>query len=65
MSECHGRIPVTAKVDAEMRDLLDEDADRLGVHRSELIRRVLDNYAAARNDELECPSCGAGLDYDL
>ena len=58
MSECKGRIPVTAKVDAEMRDLLDEDAERLGVYRAEVAREAFDTYRFLRTGEFECPHCG-------
>lgn len=57
MSECKGRIPVTAKVDAEMRDLIDADAERLGVYRSEVARQAFDTYGRLRRAEFECPHC--------
>jgi hypothetical protein len=57
MSECKGKIPVTTKIDAEMRDLLDEDADRLGVYRSEVVREAFDTYRYLREGEFECPHC--------
>lgn len=65
MAQCNGRIPITAKVDADMRDLIDEDADRLGVYRAEVIRRVLDTYRESREDQLVCPHCDGRINFDL
>jgi hypothetical protein len=61
MSECRGRIAVTTKVDAEMRDRLENEAERIGVYRSEVIRRLLDTYAESADGELNCPNCGCEL----
>jgi len=58
MSECKGNIPVTAKVDGEMRDRLDSDAEMLGVYRSEVVREALDAYVTLRLADFECPTCG-------
>lgn len=57
MSRCRGDLPVTAKVDRQMKQFLDEEADRCGVTRAELIRRVFDDYKASRDEDLECPNC--------
>jgi hypothetical protein len=57
MSECQGRIPVTAKVNAEMRDLIEQDAERLGVYRSEVARQAFDTYRYLREGEFQCPHC--------
>lgn len=65
MSECRGRIGVTTKVDAEMRDLLENESERVGVYRSEVIRRILDTYAESLDGELNCPSCGCELQIEL
>jgi hypothetical protein len=64
MANCNGRLPVSAKVDREMRELLDEEAERLGVYRSEAVRRVLDHYAEAREGSA-CPHCGQELHVQL
>jgi hypothetical protein len=57
MSDCKGRIPVTAKVDVEMRDLLDEEAERLGVYRAEVARMAFDVYGDLRRADFHCPHC--------
>lgn len=64
MSDCMGDLPVTAKVDQSMMDFLKAEAERCGVNRSELIRRVLDDYRASRSDQLECPECETTLHID-
>jgi hypothetical protein len=57
MSDCKGKIPVTAKVDAVMRDRLDRDAERLGVYRAEVAREAFDVYRLLREAEFQCPHC--------
>jgi hypothetical protein len=64
MARCLGDLPVTAKVDREMRDFLDAEAARCGVTRAEVIRRVLDDYKDSRADQLKCPECGETLHID-
>ena len=57
MSDCKGRVPLTTKVNTEMRDLLEEDAERLGVYRAEVARRAFDCYRNLRRAEFRCPHC--------
>lgn len=57
MTDCKGSHPVTAKVDGEMRDLLDEDAETLGRYRADVLREALDQYAALRRADFRCPHC--------
>jgi hypothetical protein len=47
-----------------MLDFLNAEAERCGVTRSELIRRVLDDYRDSRADQLECPECETVLHID-
>lgn len=58
MANCKGTHPVTAKVDGEMRNRLDEDAEDLGVYRADVVREALDVYVALRLAEFQCPTCG-------
>jgi len=64
MSECKGHIPITTKVDAQMRDLLETDAERLGVYRSEVARQAFDTYAYLRRAEFECPHCERAIQIE-
>lgn len=64
MSDCMGDLPVTAKVDQSMMDFLTAEAERCGLTRSELLRRVLDDYRDSRADQLECPECETTLHID-
>lgn len=52
-----GNYPVTAKVDAETRESLDRDADRLGDFRADRIRDALGVYIDLRRADFECPHC--------
>lgn len=57
MALCTGEVPLTAKVDEEMREFIDGEAARCGVSRAELIRRVFDDFKQSREGGLECPHC--------
>lgn len=58
MARCDGERPVTGKVDQSMLEFIDGEAERCGVSRAELIRRVFDDYRDSRRGQLECPECG-------
>lgn len=62
MSDCMGSITVATNVDGEMRELIDEEADKRAITPSEFLRRVLDVYKASEEGKLSCPSCGATAD---
>jgi hypothetical protein len=64
MSDCMGDMPVSTKVDKSMLDFLNAEAERCGVTRSELLRRVLDDYRDSRADQLKCPECETVLHID-
>lgn len=40
-----------------MQEFLDAEADRLGVNRAELIRRLFDTYRESRREQMRCPHC--------
>lgn len=61
MSDCKGKVPVTAKVDDEMRDLLDDEAEEFGVYRAEVARRAFDTYRTLRQGEVCCPECETAI----
>lgn len=63
-SNCKGPHTVTAKVDAETRESLDRDADRLGDFRADRVRDALALYLAMRRGEWRCPSCGEPAQYE-
>lgn len=41
-----------------MREFIEDEADRLGVTRSELLRRLFDVYLASQEGRIECEHCG-------
>ena len=57
MTDCKGEHPVTAKVDAETRESLDRDADRLGDFRADRVRGAISVYLELRRAEFKCPHC--------
>lgn len=64
-SECKGRRPVTTKVDADMENLLDADAEMLGIYRAEVVRLALDEYADLRQGQFECPHCNRPIQIEV
>jgi len=61
MTDCEGSIAVGAKVDAEMRDFLDDDADALGKYRADVIREALVQYVNLRCADFQCPHCNSAV----
>jgi hypothetical protein len=62
MSACKGTKPVGTKVDDSTRRFLEEESERLGVSRSEVLRRMIDVYRGSGDGDLSCGACGASLD---
>jgi negative regulator of replication initiation len=65
MSSCSGEIPTGTKVDAEMREFIDAETDRLGISKSEFHRRLLESYRDSRREQLDCPHCEKTIVMDL
>lgn len=65
MSSCHGELAATAKVDREMLEFVDSQAEQLGVNRSEFMRRLLELYRESRREDVDCPHCGDAVVLDL
>lgn len=60
-----GDLPVASKVDREMLEFVDSEAERLGVNRAEFIRRLFELYRESRRENLECPSCEQTVVFNL
>lgn len=65
MADCHGNITCSTKVDDAMREFIEAEAERLGVPRAELHRRLLDFYKRSREDETPCPHCADDITINL
>jgi len=65
MPRCIGSIPVSTKVDRDMREFVENESDRLGVTPSEFLRRVLLIYQLSRAEQLTCNGCGQPQVIDL
>lgn len=65
MSRCQGSIPVGTKVDRDMREFIEQEAERLGVTPSEFLRRLFELYRTSRAGEASCESCGEPVRMDL
>jgi len=65
MADCHGDLPASTKVDSSMREFLEAEADRLGVTKAEMHRRLLDHYRESRESETPCPHCHEDINVRL
>lgn len=65
MSSCQGELAATAKIDREMLEFVDSQAEQLGVNRSEFIRRLLELYRESRRENVDCPHCEETVVLDL
>lgn len=60
-----GEISVGTKTDQEMCEFVRSEAERLGVSRSEFLRRLMALYRESRRGEVACPHCGETVALDL
>ena len=65
MHRCQGNIPVGTKVDEEMRVFIEQEADRLGVSVSELLRRLFIVYRESEAGNMACEHCGKREEIEL
>lgn len=65
MSRCQGEIPVSTKVDRPMREFVEDEAARLGVSKTELLRRLLDTYRNSRAGNTPCEHCSEPVVIEL
>lgn len=65
MSDCYGDLAVSTKTDREMVEFLQAEADRLGVTRAELIRRIFTLYRQSRREQINCPHCEKTVKMDV
>lgn len=62
MAQCNGNLTLSTNVDGEMREFIDEEAEKRAITPTEFVRRILDLYRASDAGDLECPSCGVSAD---
>ena len=65
MNRCQGSIPLGAKVDRNMREFVEAEADRLGMTVSEFLRRLLIIYRESRAENTPCDHCGESVVIEL
>jgi Ribbon-helix-helix protein, copG family. len=65
MSECIGNLSIGSRVDKQMLEFLDAEAERLGVNRAELVRRLFDAYRESHREQMDCPHCGDTITLSL
>lgn len=65
MSSCLGDIAASTKVDRDMAEYLDSEAQRLGISKSEFQRRLFELYRESRREDVDCPHCGDAVVFDL
>ena len=65
MSNCLGDIAATTKIDRDMSEFIDGEAERLGVSKAEFHRRLLEFYRDSRREKMDCPHCSEAVVMDL
>lgn len=65
MSDCIGQLNLATKVDRQMLEYVDGEAENLGVTRSEFLRRLLTLYRESRREQTECPHCDEAVVFDM
>lgn len=65
MSDCQGDMAIASKIDRNMMDYVDSEADEYGVTRAEFMRRLLDLYRESRRENEACPHCGELVVFDM
>lgn len=65
LSQCKGTVPVATKVDRPMREFIEDEAERLGVTKSEYLRRALELCRYERAGETACEHCGGDVEFPL
>ena len=65
MSSCHGEISLATKVDRDMAEYAESEAERLGVSKAEFHRRLLEFYRDSRREKTDCPHCNEAVVMDL
>jgi hypothetical protein len=48
-----------------MDEFLHAEADRLGITRAEVMRRIFDIYRDSREEGFNCPNCEVTIKHDL
>jgi len=65
MSRCQGEIPLATKVDKPTREFVEDEAARLGVSKTEFLRRLLETYRESRAGSTPCEHCGEPVVIEL
>ena len=48
-----------------MHQFVEAEARKHAISRSELIRRILDNYRESRREQMDCPHCESTVVMDV
>lgn len=65
MSDSNRTVTASTKLDSDMADFLDARAERAGMTRSELLRRLAEHYRTSCESGLSCPHCKNAVEIDL
>jgi hypothetical protein len=60
-SDCLGKHTVSTKVDGEMLDFVQREAEYRGVPKAEFLRRLLEVHRASEDGKLTCSNCSEEL----
>lgn len=65
MGDRSGTNSVGAGVDDDLASFLDDEAQRLGMTKTDVVRKILAFYQECRKGETPCPECGYDLEIEI
>lgn len=65
MSGSNRTVTARTRLDNDVADFLDAEAERRGTSRSELLRRLALHLRDASESGLDCPHCKNAIEIDL
>lgn len=65
MSDANRTVTARTRLGSDVADVLDAEAEALGISRSELLWRLAQHFRDARESGLSCPHCKNALEIDL
>ena len=65
ISNANRTVTARTRLGSDVADVLDAEAEAMGVSRSELLRRLALHFRDARESGLSCPHCKNPIEIDL
>jgi hypothetical protein len=65
VTDCKGTNTLSTRINDEMDEFVNDEADRVGATRAEYIRRLLKLIRSSQRAELRCPECSHVIIFPL